>query len=694
MNYRRFSILISLTAITAVIFFGTKTASASGLVKAPNNLGLASYWSFEDAAGTSVTDFSGNGITGTFGGSPTWIKGKFGNALQFVAASQSVSNSSFVAPTTAITVSVWVYGNNFSTFDPSGLVSKATGYNATDGFSLFTGYSNWSDISFSINGNLATSAASTLSNNRWYHIVGTYDKVSIKVYVDGVVKASTAYSADIATNSEPLRVSNWSSFQSFRADDLRIYNRALGATEISYLYNNAGIRRTNASLNTFLTNGLVGLWSFDGADISGTTVYDRSSSGNNGTLNNSPLPIKGKIGQGLDFSGTNYVTLGSSLNQAGGSYSVSTWIKPSNLVGCSNGLGDFCGILNAVGAGTNDFWFGITSSGKLEWAIVGPSSNSYQRVDTGSGGTQIVAGTWYHLVIVYNSSGPTYAIYLNAVSQPLQSGVAGSAAGGTKIGAELAGNSTYSFRGIIDDMRMYNRALSAAEVGLLYRAGQVQQSSSISGISNGLVLWHTFDGPRLNSTTSTDSSGQGNNAALSGAPPTTKGKVGQALTFSSGKSLVLTTSAFDLSSSSFSISAWFKTVSSGSNLGIYTKTGSSSRIKIYQIGGSTLRFRLVNSVGSGVSIDSSGVSINDGAWHQVTATFDYNTGAAAVYIDGISRGAGTGPSGDLDAVPSVHLIGQGDGGSSESWDGDLDDIRVYNRALSASEVKRLYDSTK
>jgi hypothetical protein len=251
------------------------------------------------------------------------------------------------------------------------------------------------------------------------------------------------------------------------------------------------------------------------------------------------------------------------------------------------------------------------------------------------------------------------------------------------------------FSGTIDDLLAYNRTLSAAEVATLYQSGsaKINASQNTKSTSGLIGLW-SFNGQDVRGTVAYDRSGQGNNGTITGGPRAVPGKVGQGFEFSNSKSIVLSTSAFDLTSSSFTISAWFKTVSTGSNLGIYTKSGASSRIKLYQTGGSTLRFRLVNSSAVGVSIDTSGININDGAWHQVAATFDFSNAAGVVYIDGVSRGSGTGPSGDLDASPSVHLLGQGDGGNAESWNGSLDELRIYNRALTAAEVLQLYTQSK
>ncbi|MEK7165200.1 MAG: LamG-like jellyroll fold domain-containing protein, partial [Patescibacteria group bacterium] len=110
------------------------------------------------------------------------------------------------------------------------------------------------------------------------------------------------------------------------------------ADEIRQIYNGGAVK-INSSQNSRLTNGLVGMWSFNGADLTTTTSTDVSGSGNNGTLagptgaQNKPQPVIGKIGQALNFDGTDdYVSIpdANSLDITN-NFSISLWVKPANL---------------------------------------------------------------------------------------------------------------------------------------------------------------------------------------------------------------------------------------------------------------------------------------------------------------------------------------------------------------------------
>ena len=58
-------------------------------------------------------------------------------------------------------------------------------------------------------------------------------------------------------------------------------------------------------IKTPTLNGLVGYWSFNSADVSGTKAFDRSGGGNNATLVNAPTIVKGALGQALSLNGSN-----------------------------------------------------------------------------------------------------------------------------------------------------------------------------------------------------------------------------------------------------------------------------------------------------------------------------------------------------------------------------------------------------
>lgn len=84
-------------------------------------------------------------------------------------------------------------------------------------------------------------------------------------------------------------------------------------------------------------------------------------------------------------------------------------------------------------------------------------------------------------------------------------------------------------------------------------------------------------------------------------------------------------------------------------------------------------------------------SINDGRWHHVAATRDGTTGTMQVFVDGRCEAAGTGPTGERAATPSLFIGAIRTG--FPCFEGDIDDVRIYNRVLDANEVTGLQDVT-
>jgi len=78
-----------------------------------------------------------------------------------------------------------------------------------------------------------------------------------------------------------------------------------------------------------LSSGLVGSWTFNAPDMSGVTAFDRSGNNNNGTLANGPARAIGRIGQALNFDGSDdYVNLGNPTSlQITGNLTISAWVK-------------------------------------------------------------------------------------------------------------------------------------------------------------------------------------------------------------------------------------------------------------------------------------------------------------------------------------------------------------------------------
>jgi PKD repeat protein len=208
-----------------------------------------------------------------------------------------------------------------------------------------------------------------------------------------------------------------------------------------------------------LPTGLLAGYRFD--EGSGTTTADLSGNGITGALVNGPTWTTGRYGGGLAFNGSSYVDLGNPATlQLTGSMTLTAWIKIS-----ANPFDD----ATIVGKMTTAGWQLKTTqdTGQRTAAIQISStgSDAIQRY----GKTVLAVNTWYHVAGVYDAAGRTLAVYLDGV---LDSGVLSGTvpasqsnlAVNVNIGQRTRDPGTFNFRGTIDEVHVFNRALTAAEI--------------------------------------------------------------------------------------------------------------------------------------------------------------------------------------------------------------------------------------
>ncbi len=192
-----------------------------------------------------------------------------------------------------------------------------------------------------------------------------------------------------------------------------------------------------------------------------------------------------------------------------------------------------------------------------------------------------------------------------------------------------------------------------------------------------------------------DATGHGNTARLRGSPVWGQGKYGNALTFD-GVNDYLSTSLLQTNPNVFTLSLWFRTASTtgGKLIGLgNAQTGTSGHYDrhLYMSNDGKVYFGCYN--GSVQTINTT-LACNDNAWHYAAATL--SSAGMALYIDGTLVGAKTTvTSGEINSgywrMGFDDVTGWQGAPSSRYFSGQLDDIRVYDRALSASEIASLYD---
>ena len=442
-----------------------------------------------------------------------------------------------------------------------------------------------------------------------------------------------------------------------------------GTTNVSLI---TGTTISNVSISPAgpggLQDSLVGHWTFDGKDLAQNAV-DRSGQNNTGYLTSftSTTTAIGAVGQALRFNGsTNFVNIGNNSSlEAQLPFTVSVWIKPETVGGAVN-----MGIVendNFATSQANYYGFqlqyGIDGGVDIHYGDGTGGLSTDRRSKSGST-ANLPLNRWHHAVAVVRGA-TDMTIYINGVDNGgTYSGTGGSIAYSANSGSIGRGIGGF-FPGAIDDVRIYNRALSASEVKQLYALGAATKIASSftppGTLQNGLVGWYTFDGSKLTQN-AVDSSGQGKTGYLTNFTSTTTapGALGQALSFDGVDDSV---SNIGNVGNIKTVAFWMKAATTTATASIID-TGSAGNATIETNSGGIVT--ATNFTSPTIYVDGSSTSalIPDLRWHQVVVTTDTAESAAAFVI---------GKANNL------------------NFGGSLDDVRIYNRVLTTDEVKQLYN---
>ncbi len=660
--------------------------------------GLVGHWTFDGADMTSSTalDKSGNNNTGTLTNMSTSsrVAGVLGQGLQLDGTDDYVDLGVHSSEQTLYSVSLWYKSESNS--DAQTVFMRGVGngcfYNphiiaSADGQSLIVSESGCSS------GGLVGTYPIVLG--AWNHVVVTRSGSQVKVYLNGVL-LTTDNSQDSPLSTADARVLLGSFLNVFPTthllpmkgslDDLRIYNRVLSADEIHQLYKmGEGTTMDVDPTSDPLAEGLAGYWRFD--EASGVTAIDSSVNGKNGTLTSGPTWGVGKVGGAVTFDGgDDYINIPTNISalDSASAFSISVWFKRTGTGGTS---GTALFAKGATSAFTNDIDL-MLDNGNLLFAQINNGADGTASFDYSS---QYTLGTWALVTLVYDGTqtgnSNRLKIYFNGSQQTLSFGAysvpattANLAGTNQYIGRYIDPSNDWMMKGDIDETRIYNRALSADEVATLYRTTKPTE------VDASLVGHWTFDGPTISGTTVRDLSGAGNNGTLTNGPTKTEGVLGQAMTFASGQTMLISGDiAF---STGASISFWMKAPrfsnhhgimdwgndSYGSGTGTYIHYNNSADVKMYFV---------PNGWANGsISADVSDVTDNS-IWSYWVLVADGSQLKLFKQGSLVTTSSYTSPDKALTAIASY------DGGQMD-FNGTLEDFRVYNRALSADEIYKMY----
>ena len=200
-----------------------------------DNKGLISAFGFDEPSGATVTD-EARDHDGTISGATRTTSGRFGSALSFDGSNDwvTVPNDADFNLTSGLTLEAWVYPTALGTTWRTVIMKERASALA---YALYAN-NNTSDPTARVftTSDLATSGTTQLPLNTWSHLTMTWASSTLRLYVNGTQVSTRAAAGSLTTGTGPLRIggnSFSSQWFSGRIDELRVYRRALSASEIA-----------------------------------------------------------------------------------------------------------------------------------------------------------------------------------------------------------------------------------------------------------------------------------------------------------------------------------------------------------------------------------------------------------------------------------------------------------------------------
>jgi len=385
--------------------------------------------------------------------------------------------------------------------------------------------------------------------------------------------------------------------------------------------------------------------------------------------------------------------------------SISVWVKLNSLGGESNTLMD-----KSSGYGADGWELGVYDYS---------TRNVYFRADQGSfygvsgGASSEFIGKWTHFVLTLDQTDQSYKLYLNGSTITTTN-----EASDTDLWNATLNDSTEFwvginhesfnraiFNGSMDDVRIYNTALSSSDVSALYNSGLGTESED-GNLGSGLVVHYKMNDDSDTNAVVVDNVNGNNGTAYRNTNLLSTSKINKALSFNGSSDYIGITesgSNFPTGAMPRTVSVWIKT-SVATNQVVFDYGNTQGfywyqrlYIDVYNLesgcqgtySGTEGNYAiLVGTAGTGTNVCDN-QPINDGQWHHIVLTSDGTN--LTIYTDGQFRSTGQPVSIDT-VLFGTAMIGQSKDSPGTSFNGAIDDVRIYDRNLSTVEIESLYNS--
>ncbi len=410
----------------------------------------------------------------------------------------------------------------------------------------------------------------------------------------------------------------------------------------------------------------------DGGTLNGEAT-DSSGNGNDGSVVGALLVENGNFGNALHFHGnqtTDYVAMADISSMPTTALTVEFQLQSAANSGT---------VFSYAVPGNDDEFILYVEGGNLIANVNGAGANS--GLNVADGAAHFWSVTWQSVdgtLQVYKDGALSYTAILSAGNDI--------DAGGTIVlGQEqdtLGGGfqAPEALDGVLDEVRVWDSVRSAGEID----AGR---AATLTGTEPGLVLHQNFDD--INRPVDDDDSGNGLTANLFGGVGVTQSiqsavAPGRGLSLDGVNDYIDVQEDASLTLGSFTLEAWINT-SGGSGFDrIITKpSGGDQNYSLTLVDGKAhVRF----DGGGGVQAESA-FTVNDGQWHHLAGVYDQSADLLSIYVDG-SLAAATDTTGHspISSGSEGLQIGRFSQTYGQYFDGQIDDVRIWNQARSADDI--------
>jgi hypothetical protein len=433
---------------------GEVAADRAAPIQTPQAAPIAAY-SFDEGEGAVAEDLTGNEHNGALEGAE-WTNGKYGSALKFDGEEDclSIPESPDFQFSEEFTLEAWVRPTS------SGIraIISAEDESAAEeeepfAYSLLTGGEEEGPRGWfrkgGESGHGGVGGGEELPQNAWSHLALTDDGAKLRLYIDGQLVA-TQPAIPLTVAKGPLTIGCLAQFGNYfkgKIDEVRVYNRALDGGEVA-ADKTAPIQTPQA--------GPVAAYSFDVGE--GAVAEDVTGNEHDGNLEGAGW-ARGRYGSGLQFDGENdclSIPNSAELNFSE-EFTVEAWVRPSD----EENRAIITQEDNAAAEGEEPFAYSLLVGGEgggpRGWLRRG-GEEGHEGV---AGGDPLPPGAWSHVAFI--DDGARLRVYLDGELVGTNPTIPLTAAAGPLSIGCLAEYGNY-FKGRLDEVRIYNRALDGEEV--------------------------------------------------------------------------------------------------------------------------------------------------------------------------------------------------------------------------------------